>query len=131
MPLDFQEIEIQLGGGPNEKVGDLFRTPGKLRHAINVDTRQVGILRKRRGYQRVDIARVVNESEDSEDVFHALSSLRRELVIIGHDYLYALSSLDGDLTGGHTSATVTRRGPTIRGAFAIQHVTSSSLGSTT
>lgn len=129
MPLQFQEIEIPLGGGPDEKTGRLLRTPGVIRAAINADHRQAGIIRKRRGYTRVDLDAVVNTTDDSEEKFHAVATYRGELVIIGSDHLYAIVSLDGNLTGDNASATIIRRGAIPRGGFAIQHVVSSSLGS--
>ena len=127
-PEQFDLVEIPLGEGPDEKTARLLRAPGVLRSASNVDFRQSGVLRKRRGYTRVDLARAVNIAEDSEGVWHNLATHRGELVLVGSDYVYALNSVGGNLTGEHTTATVSRRGPTVRGGYAIRHVVTSSIG---
>jgi len=126
--MEWTEVEIPLGEGPDEKTARLLRAPGVLRAPLNVDNRTSGMLRKRRGHTLVDLDAVVNVAEDSEDVFHALGLLRGELVVIGHDYLYAVVSLGGNVTGLHASGTINRRGPVIRGGYAIEHVVSSSMG---
>jgi hypothetical protein len=121
-PLQFTEVEIPLGEGPDEKTAKLLRAPGILRAPLNVDNRTSGMIRKRRGYTRPDITE--NLGVDIETQYHNLGQLQGELVLVGSAYLYSLISVDAAV-----SNTVVRRGPVMRGGYAIEHVITGNIGS--
>lgn len=126
MPLEFQEVEIPLARGLDQKTERLFRSPGVLRHARNVDHRTGGVLRKRRGYERVELAGAEVSDLEVEESFLGVATFRGELVLIGSEYVYGVPSYESLIGNGGNA--IARRGPTLRGGYTIEHVHSSSLG---
>ena len=123
--MQTEPVEIPLAQGLDQKTARLFRSPGALRSAENVDFRHAGMLSKRRGYTRVNLDNEVG-GHPTEQVFLNVTTLRNRLVLFGSEYLYDLASLTSAING--TDALV-RRGPVLRGMVTIQHVVSSAHGS--
>lgn len=125
MPLNFQNVELQLGG-LDQKTHRLLRRPGALDRAINARYRKLGsqvIAEKRLGYQRVDPDTVVGLT-DSDAVYIAVGTRGNELVVFTYDGVVAVGDRDGNLRGTHT---LVYRGPNNRGGCRVYHVGSSQL----
>jgi hypothetical protein len=120
-PLQFQTVEVVLEG-LSQKDDKKGTTPGRLRHAYNVEFDKTHALNKRRGFERV---RVDTDTKGltSEIAFVSAATYKQELVLYGLHRLYAVVAIDQDVSG----ASVVRRGPTLRGNYRVHHVFSSAV----
>lgn len=116
-------IEIPLGGGPDEATGRLFRGPGKLRVAQNVDQTKQGQLGKRRGYRLLDLSRETGGAVPGT-IVEALGTYRGELVVIGPNEVYGAHT-DETLATGHA---VTYRGPSLVGNWRRTDLVAGGIG---
>lgn len=124
MPLEFQSVEIVLGG-LDQKSGPLTRGSGSLERAVNVEFDKLGQLNKRRGYQFVDtLTDVVGAPASPDGVMAHLATLRGELVIFTRCYVAALASRESLLRG---EDAVVYRGPNGMGACASRLLTMSGI----
>lgn len=123
MPLQFQNIEIVLGG-LDQKAGPLTRSPGALEQAINVEFDKLGQLNKRRGYQLVDIDNTVNSTLGSDDLMAHLAVLDGELVIFSRSNVIGLGSRESLLRG---EDALVYRGPANMGACRSEFWTMSRI----
>lgn len=122
MPLQFQTVELPLGGLA-EKSSPLARQPGALERAINVEFDKTGQLNKRRGYQYVSIFDTVNAGTDDGVMCH-LAAFRGELVIFTRTRVAALASRESMLRGADA---IVYRGPNGMGACASRLLTMSGM----
>lgn len=125
MPLDFQPIEVPLGG-LDGKTHRILRRPGALDDAINVEILQLGravALQKRTGYQRIDPTAIV-ASVSADVVFIGVATLRDELVITSYNHVIALGDREADLRG---EDALVYRGPNNRSACRVFHVSTSRI----
>lgn len=122
MPLQFQAIEIALGG-LDQKANRLTRTLGALDRAINVEFDKAGQLNKRRGYQRIDPANTVNRFDTDEILTH-VTQYGGELVVFTYDYVAGLGDRGSALRG---EDALVYRGPCNRGALRIGFVGQAAL----
>ena len=110
MPLQWKTAEVMLFQGLDQKADNKSTVQGKLQQADNVEFDKYGALNKRRGYSLMAI------SEDAlgltcEDIFHAVAVYQDELVLFGHNRIYALANKSGYMSGVHY---IVQRGPVPR-----------------
>lgn len=118
MPLQRQTIEIVFEG-LEQKTGSITTKPGRLRTAENVEFDKHGVLNKRRGYELIPMDTAVDdETFDVENRFMSVATHDGNLVIYGMDHFYEVVTPDDNAN----ASSVTRRGPTMRGAFQTHHV---------
>jgi hypothetical protein len=124
-PVQWQLVEIPLGQGLSEKTARLFRKPGTLRAAHNVEFDREGALNKRRGYTRVTLTQEVTD-RTCDQVFVGLCMFGGSLIILGLDNVYEMASIDADING--QTDTIVERGPHLRGHLKIRQVVSAGYG---
>lgn len=123
MPLQFQNVELPLGG-LDQKTSPLARAPGALERAVNVEFDKAGQLNKRRGYQLIDISATVGAPSAPDGVMTHLAVHRGELVIFTRAYVAALASRESMLRG---EDAIVYRGPNAMGACASRLLTMSGI----
>ncbi len=110
MPMQWQTAEVILFQGLDQKADNKSTVQGKLQQADNVEFDKYGALNKRKGYRLTAISQdILNKG--CEDIFHAVTVYSDELVIFGHNRLYALVSKLGHFSGVHY---IVQRGPVPR-----------------
>lgn len=117
-------LTIPLGVGPDQATAKLLRDGTQVvETTLNGQVDKAGGLRKARGYTRIALT-TTTEGGTPEAVFEAVGTDRDELVLVGHDYTYAVAANSAAVDG----AALVLRGPTLRGAFEIETIHGSPIG---
>ena len=116
-------IEIPLGGGPSQAVGQLFRGPDTLESNQNGRHDKAGYLVKERGFTRLALT-TTTHGETPEAVYVSVATDRDELVLVGMTYVYGVAANAPSVDG----AALVRRGPSMVGDYDIGLIHTASLG---
>jgi hypothetical protein len=120
-PIQFQTVEVVLEG-LSQKDDKKATTPGKLRHAVNVEFDKTHALNKTRGYEHVKTTAHTLASE-WPPLFLTAATYRQELVLYDYARLYAVLSIPDVVS----DAAIVRRGPTMRGNYRVHTIFTSSI----
>lgn len=120
--LQWQTIELEVEG-LSQKHDDRKLPAGRLSVCQNMEFDTIGRLEKRRGYRKVGLTST-SSSHTADSLFIELGQLNDELLLIGYNYVWSLASAD---SLAHRTASITRRGPTLRGNMRRHDVASGSV----
>ncbi len=125
MPLQPNTITVPVSG-LDQKTARLTRRAGTLDRCVNAEFDKGGeavVIRKRRGYQRVDPSNTVNRF-DTDTIMTSVTTLGSELVVFTYGYVAAIGSRDALLRGADS---LVYRGPCNRGACQVGILAASRL----
>lgn len=111
MPLDFQKIDVLLTT-LDEGTSSKRSVVGALDLCENATFPKSGRIDKRRGYGLVPVGTLADGTAlRPRNVFHGAFVAQGELLVVGHDWLFALVDRQAQIGDGG----LVRRGPAPRG----------------